>query len=78
MVNKTLMEVCEQLRDPARNGGRDWMRLVHHLVDDAEHRGPVLWGWVPGGDREPAPYSLQQHVDDMATWGVAGQPCPQG
>ncbi len=68
--------VCAQLSDPQRNGGRDWMGLAQHLVDDAGHRGPVLWGWNPGGDREPAPYSLQEHVDDMLTWGVAGQPCP--
>ena len=70
--------VCEQLKDPERNGGRDWVGLVNHLLDDAGHRGPVLWGWNPGGVREPAPYSLQQHIDDVALWGVAGQPCPTG
>ena len=73
---KSAPEICEQLKDPERNGGRDWMGLAEHLVADAGHRGPVLWGWSPGGTREPAPYSLQQHVDDLVTWGVAGQPCP--
>lgn len=73
---KSPVEICEQLKDPKRNGDRDWRGLVDHLVDDAGHRGPVLWGWNPSGDREAAPYSLQQHVDDMAIWGVAGQPCP--
>lgn len=73
---KTALEICEQLKDPARNGGRDWEGLVDHLLMDAGHRGPVLWGWSPGGTRAPAPYSLQQHVNDMAIWGVAGQPCP--
>lgn len=68
--------VCNQLKDPERNGGRDWMGLAHHLVDDAGHRGPVLWGWSPSGGREAAPYSLQEHVDDVLKWGVAGQPCP--
>lgn len=73
---KSRAEICAQLTDPERNGGRDWEGLVDHLLDDAAHRGPVLWGWTPGGTREPAPYSLQAHVDDMAIWGVAGQPCP--
>jgi len=73
---KSASFICNQLKDPDRNGGRDWMGLAHHLVDDAGHRGPVLWGWKPSGNREPAPYSLQQHVDDMVVWGVAGQPCP--
>ena len=74
--DKSPVEICEQLKDPDRNGGRDWMGLAEHLIVDAGHRGPVLWGWAPGGTREPAPYNLQQHVDDMVTWGVAGQPCP--
>ncbi|SMX26084.1 hypothetical protein TRP8649_00157 [Pelagimonas phthalicica] len=73
---KTDKEICEQMKDPERNGGRDWEGLVDHLIHDASLYGPVLWGWNPGGTREPAPYSLQQHVDDMAIWGVAGQPCP--
>lgn len=75
---KSEAEICAQLKDPERNGGRDWMGLVDHLIDDAGHRGPVLWGWNPGNGREPAPYSLQAHVDDMAIWGVSGQPCPTG
>lgn len=74
--DKSAAEICAQLSDPDRTGGRDWMGLAEHLVDDAGHRGFVLWGWNPGGDREPAPYSLQAHVDDVLTWGVAGQPCP--
>lgn len=73
---RTAAEVCAQLSDPARNGGRDWMGLAEHLVSDAGHSGFVLWGWTPGGGREPAPYSLQAHVNDVTIWGVAGQPCP--
>ncbi|WP_231582050.1 hypothetical protein [Puniceibacterium sp. IMCC21224] len=73
---KSPAEICAQLSDPARTGGRDWMALAEHLVDDANHRGFVLWGWMPGGGRDPAPGSLQQHVDDVLAWGVAGQPCP--
>lgn len=75
---KSSAEVCEQLKDPDRNGGRkDHLALAEHLKHDAEVHGPVLWGWNPGGTREPAPYSLQAHVDDMLIWGVAGMPCPE-
>jgi len=35
------------------------------------------WAWAPGGNREPAPYSLQEHVDDLLMWGAAGAPCPE-
>lgn len=73
---RSAAEVCAQLSDPERNGGRDWVGLAEHLVDDAGHGGFVLWGWNPGGTREPAPYSLQQHVDDVLAWGAAGSPCP--
>lgn len=73
---KSENEICNQLKNPATNGDRDWKELAEHLVIDAGHRGPVLWGWEPGGDREAAPYSLREHVDDMVKWGAAGQPCP--
>ena len=63
--------------DPARNGGRDFMGLAEHLATDAGHGGFVHWGWAPGGGREPAPYSLQDHINDVLAWGAAGQPCPQ-
>ena len=64
-------EICEQLRDPARNGGRDMLALAGHL----EHDVILHWAWAPGGGRDPAPYSLQQHVDDVLIWGTAGFPC---
>lgn len=64
-------EICEQLRDPDRNGGRDMMDLARHL----DHDVILHWAWNPGGGREPTPYSLQAHVDDLLTWGAAGFPC---
>lgn len=73
---KSIVEICAQLSDPARNGGRDAMGLARHLVEDAGHMGFVLWGWNPGAQRDPAPYSLQAHVNDILIWGAAGQPCP--
>lgn len=73
---KSAAETCAQLSDPDRNGGRDARGLAEHLIEDSGHRGFVLWGWNPGGGREPAPFSLQAHVDDILIWGAAGQPCP--
>ena len=69
---KSSIEICEQLRDPERNGGRTFLDIATHL----DHDLILHWAWEPGGGREPAPYSLQEHVDDVLAWGVAGMPCP--
>lgn len=65
--------ICQQLRDPERNGGRTLNEVAQHLGHDLILR----WAWAPGPGREPAPYSLQEHVDDLLVWGVAGAPCPE-
>lgn len=66
-------QICAQLRDPDLNGGRDTIGLAEHL----DHDVILHWAWNPGGGREPAPYSLQEHINDILAWGVAGMPCPQ-
>lgn len=68
---KSSDEICNQLRDPDRNGGRDFLEIAGHL----DHDLILHWAWHPGGGRDPAPYSLQTHVNDVLAWGVAGQPC---
>ncbi|MEO0829841.1 MAG: hypothetical protein AAFY03_05215, partial [Pseudomonadota bacterium] len=68
---KSSTEICNQLRDPDRNGGRDHLEIASHL----DHDLILHWAWTPGGGREPAPYSLQEHVNDILAWGVAGFPC---
>jgi len=68
---KSSVEICNQLRDPERNGGRDFNEIAGHL----DHDLILHWAWAPGGTREPAPYSLQEHVNDILAWGVAGYPC---
>ena len=69
---RSSVEICEQLRDPTRNGDRDMLGLASHL----DHDLILHWAWEPGGGREPAPYSLQEHVNDILIWGTAGFPCP--
>jgi len=68
---KSSVEICRQLRDPDQNGNRDFMGIAGHL----DHDLILHWAWKPGGTREPAPYSLQEHVDDILIWGVGGMPC---
>jgi hypothetical protein len=66
-------ELCEQLKDPARNGGKSLQALREHLASDPL----VLWGWSPGPGRTlpPMPHAeLVKHADD---WIAAGAPCPR-
>jgi hypothetical protein len=73
---KSGVEICAQLKDPQRNGGRDAAGLVAHLRHDASLNGFIPRGWAPGEGRSTPPGSFEEHVKDMATWGAAGQPCP--
>lgn len=69
---RSSLQICEQLRNPELNGGRSMLEIAQHLNHDLIRH----WAWKPGGGREPAPYSLQEHVNDILVWGVAGLPCP--
>ncbi len=68
---RSSIEICTQLRNPDLNGDRDMMALASHL----DHDVILHWAWNPGGGREAAPYSLQEHVNDLLAWGTAGFPC---
>jgi hypothetical protein len=48
---KTLGQICAQIKDPARNGGRTLEALVDHIGTD--HL--VGWAWAPGFGRRPTP-----------------------
>jgi hypothetical protein len=69
----TVVEICAQLKDPARNGGRDLEAVASHMADDAL----VGWGWAPGAGRTPAPGS-QEHLGELiAAWVETGAVCPE-
>jgi hypothetical protein len=69
---KTVREICQQLKDPSRNGNRD-LALVHeHAAGD----GIVAWGWQPGEGREPAPGTQQIFGDLIQAWIDTGAECP--
>ncbi|MCR5857058.1 hypothetical protein [Mesorhizobium sp. J428] len=69
---KSSAEVCAQIKDPARNGGRTLDEVAVHVRDD----GLVAWGWNPGPGREPAPGSAQATFEALSAWAAAGAPCP--
>jgi len=48
---KTIGEICVQIKDPARNGGRKPENLIHHIGEDTL----VGWAWAPGYGRAPLP-----------------------
>src|SRR5436190_24323948 len=69
---KTLAEICAQIKDPKRNGGRSLDDLVHHIGADTL----VGWAWAPGFGRKPA-LGTQQEVGALAeAWVKTGAVCP--
>ncbi len=64
--------LCEQLKDPERNGGKDMAALVRHVSADPL----VLWGWSPGYGRKPVPIAHPDFVSAFKDWADAGAPCP--
>lgn len=76
-TDRSSAEICNQMRDPDRNGGRDAVELIEHILHDAELIGFITWSFAPGAGREAAPSGLQAHLEDMAIWTAAGMPCPE-
>jgi hypothetical protein len=68
--SKTL---CEQIKDPKKNGGKNLAELTHHMTEDAL----TLWGWKPGYARKPVQITHDQFVQAYKTWADAGMPCAQ-
>lgn len=71
---KSLAEICVQISDPARNGGRDLEALHEHNAED----GLVGWGWEPGEGRVPAPGSQELFGQLTRAWIDNGAACPGG
>lgn len=72
-VGKSAAYICEQLKDPARNGGKSLAQIVHHNAHDEL----VAWGWQPGAGREPAPGTQKQFGALVAAWVDTGAACPE-
>jgi len=69
---KTHRQVCEQIKDPGRNGGRSLEEIVHHVgTDDL-----VGWAWAPGVGRQPAPGTQSETGALLDAWVKTGAFCP--
>jgi hypothetical protein len=71
---KSLGQICEQIKDPARNGGKDLAALHEHMAHDSL----VGWGWTPGDGREPAPGTQAVFGEIIKAWIDTGAVCPKG
>ena len=69
---KSLGQICEQVKDPKRNGGKTLAAIREHMAQDSL----VGWGWRPGGNREPAPGTQAQLGALIAAWIDSGAACP--
>jgi hypothetical protein len=70
-VGRSARELCEQIKNPATNGGKDMAALRKHLDTPL-----VVWGWKPGFGRVPVPTPYDEFIAAWETWARAGAPCP--
>jgi hypothetical protein len=69
----SVAQICAQIKDPARNGGRKVEDLVNHIGEDTL----VGWAWAPGYGRTPAPGTQKEAGALVAAWVKTGAACPQ-
>jgi hypothetical protein len=69
---RSLTALCEQLKDPERNGHKSLQQLHEHVTSDPL----VLWGWSPGGKRTLPPLPHARFVAAFGTWVASGGACP--
>jgi hypothetical protein len=71
-INLSPAELCAVVKDPKKNGGKDFAALIKHVDKDKL----VLWGWHPGGNRAPVSVPHEEFVAKFKQWAAAGGPCP--
>ena len=69
---RSLGQICAQIKDTRRNGGRTLAAIHDHMANDTL----VGWGWAPGGKRTPAPGTQAQFGALIAAWIETGAACP--
>jgi hypothetical protein len=69
---RSLRQICEQLKDPARNGDRDAAEIAEHVLTDTL----VTWPWSPGHGRTPTPGTNAQFGELLRAWAETGAQCP--
>jgi len=71
---KSTREICVQLKDGERNGGRGLSKIHEHVATDSL----VGWAWRPGAGRRPAPGTQAQFAALIQAWIATGAHCPAG
>jgi hypothetical protein len=71
-AGKSLGQICAQIKDPKRNGGKTMPALIHHMAEDSL----VGWGWHPGVGRTPAPGTQKEFGELIKAWVETGAACP--
>ena len=70
---RTPRQLCEQLKDPTRNGSRSPAEVLEHV-----RQAPLVrWGWQPGDGRTPAPLTHEEFVKLISEWVEKGAACPK-
>ncbi|TXR46884.1 Isoquinoline 1-oxidoreductase subunit [Phyllobacterium endophyticum] len=69
---KSLGYICNQIKDPQRNGGKSLDEIVEHMA----HDDLVGWGWHPGEGREPVPGTQEAFGELIKAWVATGAACP--
>jgi hypothetical protein len=69
---KSIHQICEQIKDPKRNGGRELSLLHDHIA----HDDLVGWAWHPGEGRDPAPGTQERAGELIQAWIDTGAQCP--
>ncbi len=70
--SKSLGEICRQIKDPERNGGKSMEKLIEHNAKDEL----VAYGWNPGKGREPVPGTQEEFGKLFKEWVDSGAYCP--
>ena len=69
---KSAGEICRQIKDPQRNGGRSLELLHDHLAKD----DLIAWAWHPGVGRDPVPGTQERLGKLVRAWIDSGAACP--
>jgi hypothetical protein len=72
-IGRSLGQICEQIKDPKRNGGKTLAEIHHHMAEDVL----VSWGWDPGPGLPPVPGTQKAFGELIKAWIDTGARCPE-